>query len=84
MINKKPLMMKPISCDDMIDLENVSLSRGTSRSSSNPNQDTTILLTNSNTNTSTTNKNTYVLILGIIIALGFIAWIFYLTLVQRK
>jgi hypothetical protein len=73
--------MKPISSHDMIDLENVSLSRGTSRSS-NPNQDTTLLLTNTNTNTP--NKYTYVVILGIIIALGFIAWIFYLTLVQRK
>jgi len=67
--------MKPISCEDMTDLENVSLSRGTSMSSSNLNQNTTLLLA---TTTTTNKKYNYVLVSGIIIALGFIAWVFYL------
>lgn len=68
-------MMKTISCEDMMDLENVSLSRGTSMSSSNHNQNTSISVAT----TTTTNKiYNYVLVSGIIIALGFIAWVFYL------
>lgn len=75
-------MMKTISCENMIDIENtsledVSLSRGTSRSSY---QDNLLVTNKTNTNTNSKKVKTYtfVLALGLFIILGFIAWIFYI------
>lgn len=75
--------MKTISCEDMIDIENASLedvplSRGTSKSSCH--QDT-LLVNNNNNENQNIYKNaktyTFVLVLGAFVILGFIAWVLY-------
>ena len=74
--------MKPISYDDMIDieknsLEDIPLSRGTSRSSvSIPNQDN-VDLTITITKTTIITKYFFIM-LGFAIIIGFILWILYI------